>query len=519
MKSLDVQRRFRFRLGDLGRLFLLVGFVGVALANVPNQIYDAATGRIVVTLGVLGVWRYGWWLTHLVRAQVYARFVFPRWRRKAERLWQEGWRPRRIFYMVTTFRERQETTKKVLASIVQECRSSGIPARIFFGTSDASDEEVIEAYLRRHAQDADIDLWFVRQNVPGKRVAIGLALRAMSRYGVADEDLVVFLDGDTYLKPGLLRKCLPLFALRPRLDALTTDEQVVVRGPRWMQSWLEMRLAQRHLAMQSHALAGKVLTLTGRLSIYRARDVVREDFIRLVEADHLDHWLWGRFRFLSGDDKSTVYALLRKPGGTELTYVPDAVACTIEQVEGSGLARMRQNLLRWSGNLLRNGRRCLALGPRQLGFFIWWCILDQRIAMWTTLVGPLAALLLTVLGGPVYLAAALLWVLTTRLLLSLVLFAYAGRIDVNYPWLLYLNQVLNAAVKVYMVFRLAKQRWRNRGDQRSAEGAGVLVRYQTLMSSYLTGLYVGAFAFGMVLFFLCVDLPRWNVVLEAIGRR
>ena len=60
-----------------------------------------------------------------------------------------------------------------------------------------------------------------------------------------------------------------------------------------MQSWLSMRFAQRRLAMQSHALSARVLTLTGRFSVFRATHLVSHDFIRLQEADFLDHWLWG----------------------------------------------------------------------------------------------------------------------------------------------------------------------------------------------------------------------------------
>src|SRR5262249_49155508 len=152
---------------------------------------------------------------------------------------------------------------------------------------------------------------------------------------------------DTYVQPGMLRKCLPVFAVCPEVDALTTDEGSIIFGPRWIQWWVDMRMAQRQLAMQSIALSKKLLTLTGRCSFFRAREVVKDPFIRLVEADYLDHWLWGRYRFLSGDDKSTCYALLSKPGGTVLRYVPDAVATTIEYIEGGGFARVRQNLLRW----------------------------------------------------------------------------------------------------------------------------------------------------------------------------
>ncbi|MFT7221768.1 MAG: glycosyltransferase Alg8 [Candidatus Azotimanducaceae bacterium] len=44
----------------------------------------------------------------------------------------------------------------------------------------------------------------------------------------------------------------------------------------------------------------------------------------MLEADHLEHWLWGNFRFLSGDDKSTWYYMLTQDA--KMLYVPDALA-------------------------------------------------------------------------------------------------------------------------------------------------------------------------------------------------
>jgi len=519
MRQLDIQRRFHMSLPDALRLLLLLGALGVMLLYLPNNIFQPSTGRIILALGAIGLWRFGWWFTHFVRSQVYARVTFPRLRARAEQLWQSGWRPKRIFYMLTTFREVRETTERLLASILDESRRTAIPVKIFFGTFDPLDEQIVTTYLVRHTEGLDVTVTFVRQTVPGKRVSIGLALRAMSRHGVRDDDLVVFMDGDTYLEPGMLQKCLPIFVLRPQLDGLTTDERSILYGPTWMQYWLDMRNAQRHLTMQSIALSGKILTLTGRCSFFRARDVVQESFIRLVEADHLDHWLWGRFRFLSGDDKSTAYALLSKPGGTELGYVPDAVATTIEFVEGDGFTRVRQNLLRWSGNLLRNGGRCIALGPKQVGWFPWWCMVDQRIAMWTTMIGPVTACWLTLLGGPAMLWASLVMVLTTRTVLSLFLFYYAGRIYVSFPFLLYFNQITNASVKVYMLFRLAKQRWRNRGDQKVTESQGWLPTFQNAMSAYLMNLYLAGFAFTLFILFIVQKIPHAALVQHVFAWR
>ena len=50
-----------------------------------------------------------------------------------------------------------------------------------------------------------------------------------------------------------------------------------------------------------------------------------------------------------------------------MTYVPDAKVYTVEVIDGPGMKRVIANLRRWSGNMLRNGARAIALGPRQVG--------------------------------------------------------------------------------------------------------------------------------------------------------
>jgi glycosyltransferase Alg8 len=205
------------------------------------------------------------------------------------------------------------------------------------------------------------------------------------------------------------------------------------------------------------------------MSMFRAYHVLNPSFIRTVEADYLDHWLWGRFRFLSGDDKSTWYYLLTQKA--KMTYVPDAQVYTIEVIEGNGYKRMVANLRRWSGNMLRNGARAIALGPRTVGPFIWWCLIDQRIAIWTTLVSPVLAFYGSMIV-PSYALSAILWILATRMILSIFLFRYARSFDATWPILLYVNQVVNAVVKVFMSFRLARQNWANRGNQTSGVSSG-----------------------------------------------
>ncbi|MEZ5850002.1 MAG: glycosyltransferase [Hyphomicrobiaceae bacterium] len=485
-------------------LYFCVCFILLNL--LPNSIWDPQNREIVYVIGILGVWRYAWWFNHWVRAKIYERVTYPRKRDAAAAIWETGWRPRHIHVQMTTFREHREISEAVIRSLCREIREAGVPATIWLGSSEREDEDKIARHLRLVGSDLDIELRIIRQNQPGKRVAIALILRAMSRAGLGKDDFVIFMDGDFVFHPGLARKCFPLFELDPDLHAMTTDEYVDVRGPGWMQTWLNMRFAQRRLAMQSHALSDRVLTLTGRCSIFRATHIISNEFIRLQEADFLSHWLWGDFRFLSGDDKSTWYTLLKY--GVKMTYVPDASGTTIEVVDGSGYKRMVENLRRWSGNMLRNGYRAIMLGPWRMPPFIWWCCVDQRIAMWTMLFSPMFAIAGAAKSGAAFIVAYVVYIAITRALLSMVLFTYARQVDLGYIWCLYSNQLLNAAVKLYMLWRLSKQRWANRGNQKQGfTGSSWLEGAKNAMAIYLTALSVSGLLLVVMIYTELLTVP------------
>ncbi len=455
---------------QVAELGLLILALAAGLTLLPNHLFDPDVRQITYMIGVIGAWRYGWWFNHARRSERFMARRWPRLRAVRDRIWSLGWRPGHLHIQMTTYKEEPAITRHVMRALFAQIRAEGIPTTIWIGTGAREDEEVIEALASEEAGDLDTELVFIRQNQPGKRMAIGLIMRAIIRTAPDPDDLIVFMDGDTVFGAGSLAKCCAMFGADPELEALTTDEEVIAYAPAWMRSWLDLRFAQRRLAMQSHAMSDKVLTLTGRMSMFRARLVCTERFVRTIEADHLDHWLWGRFRFLSGDDKSTWYYMLTQ--NAKMGYVPDACVATVEIVEGSGGKRMVQNLRRWSGNMLRNGARALALGPRQVGPFIWWCVLDQRLAIWTMLISPVLAILAIFLE-PRYLYGVLIWIVLSRLVLALYLFRYARRVDMSWPVLLYANQLVNAAVKAWLQFFLAKQSWANRGGQKAGAGGVV----------------------------------------------
>ena len=396
------------------KIVLYFGFCFVCLDLLPNNFWDPATRRVTVIIGVLGVWRYGWWFNHAIRAQIYRQRVYPGLRKKAQAVWADGWRPRHVHFMMTTFKEHREVTERVVQSICSQLRQMGVPGTLWLGSGDICDEQIIETYLKQNAGD----LVGIRDDPPkptGQRLAIGLVLRGMNRARVHDDDVIVFMDGDSILGEGCVQKCAALMVADPELQAVTTDEEVVCYGPNWIRTWLTMRFAQRRIAMMSHALSNKVLTLTGRMSVFRARHLRSLKLIRLLEADHLDNWLWGNFRFLSGDDKSTWYYMLTQDA--KMLYVPDAMAYTVEYIEGNGIDRMVQNFRRWSGNMLRNGTRALLLGPRKIGFFIWWCIWINASPC-----GPCwsvhLAMMTSTLYAPTYLITYVIWISMSRMMLA-----------------------------------------------------------------------------------------------------
>src|SRR3546814_11999816 len=85
-----------------------------------------------------------------------------------------------------------------------------------------------------------------------------------------------------------------------------------------------------------------------------------------------------------------------------MRYRPDLSAYGFEELPdrnrffASTVGLMR----RWFGNMFRTSGRAIALGPRRMGLFTWWCIVDQRLSIWTTLIGPTVAIDMTLLVRP-----------------------------------------------------------------------------------------------------------------------
>ncbi|WP_137817270.1 glycosyltransferase family 2 protein [Pseudomonas sp. 2FG] len=439
-----------------GWLFYLTLLMGIALL-LPRSIFDPESTDFLLILGAVGIWRYSVGAIHYVRGLIFLYLVFPHYRRKARKLGAAA-DPSQVFLMVTSFRIDALTTAQVYRSVIQEAIDCGYPATLVCSIVELSDELLIKNLWARMNPPDRVKLDFVRIAGTGKRDGLAHGFRAISRHLPDDDAVVAVIDGDTVLSPGVVRKTVPYFKLFENVGGLTTNEFCEVRGSYIMSEWHKLRFAQRHINMCSMALSKRVLTLTGRMSVFKARVITDPGFIADVESDHLEHWRLGRFKFLTGDDKSSWYSLMRL--GYDTFYVPDAAINTVEHPpEKSFIKASRKLMFRWYGNNLRQNSRALGLGPRRLGWFTCLVLCDQRVSMWTSLLGPSVAIIASIKYGFAYLMIYLLWIGMTRLVLTLLLLASGHQVGPAYPLILYYNQVLGALVKVYVFFRLDQQSW------------------------------------------------------------
>jgi glycosyltransferase Alg8 len=72
-------------------------------------------------------------------------------------------------------------------------------------------------------------------------------------------------------------------------------------------------------------------------------------------------------------------------------------------------------------------------------------------------------------------------------------------------------------VKVFCIFRLSKQRWSNRGDQRAGEGEGLVAALQNWMASYLTLLYVTILFLAVCLMAGLIEPPSSRLIVHILG--
>ena len=501
--------------------YLIYFLVLVAAAlNLPANYLDPGATQFVFALGVIAIWRYSWALTHFFRSLIYRKIVFPKWRRQTNALGKAA-DPSHLFFLMTTFRIGTDVSVQVYRAAIKEAIHCKLPVTIVASIVEMSEEKLVKAIFNALTPPARVKLKIVRISGTGKRDALAVGFRAIANTPIDKANAIAsVIDGDSLLTQGSTLACARLFAINPKLGALTTDEECNLVGNDRVtgvyRRWYSMRFAQRHMYMSSMGLSRRVLTLTGRMSMFRASVVCDADFIRDVQYDHIDHWRLGRFRFLTGDDKSSWYNLLKN--GWQMWYVPDVKVLTIEEPPHPNFLLGANMLMRrWFGNMLRTNSRALKVPRKTMGTFVWWNLLDQRISMWTTLFGFTAAMIGAHKYGMALIAVYAWWIAFTRYTLALMLLTSRKQISITWPFFIYFNQIYGSLVKIYMLNHLNKQKWTRQKTTLAQQGS-IFERWYQQSSSNISmtagiAMFITSVAF-VIGVFDANDLYRY---LQAIG--
>lgn len=468
-------RRFGFREGILSFLGPGLFYAGLALTigYIFWPYFYYIKNEHVIAVGIFTLYRYMWLLLNYVRSLIYHHLYYPKLKEQALKIWKERpeLHPKRIYFVIPSYKEEPWITVEMLQSVMSELAHLPCNATLVVATASDEEDRLFASIFESHPVSNKVELVLQRQK-EGKRIAMGDALRAVARrYYSQEEDfnsVTVLMDGDSALEPGTMEKVLAFFTAFPHLGAVTTNEVAYIRSQsKWYKDWFNMKFGQRHILFGSHALSRRVLTLTGRFSVFRTVAVVEKEFIERLERDYLKSPVFGTFRFLMGDDKSTWFQMLKD--GWDMLYIPDSICYALESREGNFVKVSLQLLFRWYGNTLRNSSRALSLGPKRVGgWFIWFAILDQKLSMWTALVGITSAIMLSLGVHPVYLPIYFAWVLLVRSAQSAAI-ALGGH-PVSYrtvPLMLY-NQWVGALVKIWVNYHLPQQKWEKGGKTQDA---------------------------------------------------
>jgi len=459
------------RFGRKDALISLIkpAFVYLSIATLLTYLFkqsllDLKDGWLV-GIAILGIWRYGLLIINYIRAIIYAQFVYPSYLQKIESISPENRFPDKLYFIIPSYKEDDWVTTEVFQSLIEEINSIPSKALLVVSTSSAEENSVVMNVFDAHANRDKIDIVFQTQS-DGKRVAMGHALRVVAReYNQHDEDensVTLFMDGDTYLPSNTLNKAIPFFKIDQKLGAVTTNETGYIESnSKWYKDWFNLKFAQRHFLFQSHSLSKRVLTLTGRFSLFRTNVVIKEDFISLIENDIILDPNFGKFRFLMGDDKSSWYYMMKN--NWNLLYLPDVIAYSLESRDGNFLEISRTLPYRWYGNTLRNNKRARSLKNQPL--FIKYQFYDQLALMWTSTAGILSVIILSIFKSIFYLPLYIAWIFYVRVF-QMTVFSFMGHsVSLRTLPLMLYGQWYGSYVKIKAFYNLSDQKWSKAGGE------------------------------------------------------
>ncbi|MDP2574661.1 glycosyltransferase [Vibrio penaeicida] len=428
----------------------------IILATALSFTYNIEVDETTLwVIGVIGLWRYSWKALHLIRGVYYEHVRYPVLKSLAD----IQLRPPAVCVVIPCFRTNPEIISPVFKALLDEIEDFGVSAHVVACITDEADMNLIERQFEKLRGQVPINLHIIYQDGTGKRSTMADALTLLvEKANVPKAGVMILMDGDTVIPTGTLQTVSRFFMKYHDLGALTTNNEPFVRGGSVSRQWYRQRMALRHFYMCSLSLDSKVLVLTGRFSAFRSSVALSHEFIESLRNDYLKHWRYGKIRMLTGDDKSTWHYILKNRW--KMLYLPDVIVGCLEDAPSSNFFRSSISLMtRWYGNMLRGNIRSMAISPNTTGWFLWFCLLDQRVSMLTTLIGPILALTMSAYLGVSILVSYLLWVILTRSAHVLLIAISSGKIHPLFVALLWYEQLVGSLLKIYLLFHPNIQKW------------------------------------------------------------
>ncbi len=483
-------------------IYILVLLIYALL--LPHTAFDPYQKKLIFIVAFIGIWRYSWFALNIFRAWKYKTKKFKAIR-ELEKNAKEEIDPKHVFLLLTTFRIDTHVTIRVYTEAIKDAIECGYDVTVIASIVEMSEERLIRKIFLNLNPPKRIRLVITRIKGTGKRDALAAGYRVVANTPVDLENSVVaVIDGDSIIPKGLIRKCSRLFGLDPKLGGLTTDEDAELpTKPKKLfeftyQQWYKMRFAQRNISMCAVSLSDRLLTLTGRMSMMRANIVAQEDFIKTVQLDYIDHWRLGRFGFLTGDDKSSLYNIMKK--GWKMLYVPDVTVHTVEELIDDNFFKGSLILMRrWFGNQYRTNSRQLKIpnARKVVNTYPWYTMIDQRITRWTTPYGFFLAFFGSISWGWDIFLIYIWWILFTRLLMIFMYKISRKELHPAWPFLMYYNQLVGSFVKIYIWNHLYKQSW-TRQKTKAQAGERYIEWYYKVSSN-------GMMAIELLLFLIFIN--------------
>jgi len=511
----------RFGRKDALISFIKPAIIYLGIATIFLYLFHGALldlkGGMLVGVAILGIWRYGLLIINYTRAFIYSKFKYPSYLKQIQEIDFKDRFPKKIYFVIPSYKEDYWVTTEVFQSLIEEINSIPSKAVLVVSTSSEYENSIVMNVFNAHANADKIDIIFQTQSM-GKRIAMGHALRVVAReynkMSYEDENSVtLFMDGDTYIPANTLSKALPFFKIDNNLGAVTTNEIGYIESEsKWYKDWFNLKFAQRHLLFQSHSLSKRVLTLTGRFSLFRTSAVISEEFISLIENDIIVDSNYGKFRFLMGDDKSSWYYMMKN--NWNLLYLPDVIAYSLESRDGDFLEISRTLPYRWYGNTLRNNKRARALKNQPL--FIKYLFYDQLALMWTSTAGILSVIFLSIFKSIYYIPLYISWILYVRVFQMGVFSLLGHRVSLRTLPLMLYGQWYGSYVKIRAFFNLSDQKWSKAGGEvQTADDDTVPLdfKYSKHYQSYKMYLFISMFIFIIFTFQTHIlKLPHLNLL-------